>query len=762
MLALAADTTPTFRGDSAQLRVQPPRLENPQIRLDARLDEPEWQRSALLTGFTQYNPVEGLPAGEDDTEIYLFYSDDALYFGIRANYSRPEVIRANLGERDQIIFRTDFVRIMLDTQNSQRQAYIFYVNPLGAQGDGYWIEGLETRLPVPIDFNIDFLWDSSGRRTSTGWEAEVRIPYASLRFPDADIQTWGLNIARETRGTGFQWSWAPITAERTNVLAQSGTLVGLEGIRYTPLLEVNPELTGKRLAEAPGGGTLVQGDFTPNLGVNTRFGLTRNLVLDATINPDFSQVEADEGQITINERFALSFPEKRPFFLEGAEIFTTPQRLVYTRAIVDPVGGAKLTGTVGSTSVGYLGVLDESPRSLYGLETQAIFNLLRLRRDVGAEGSTAGVLFADRTLRDGSAANRVAGVDGRLLFGPRITLTSQVAAGWTRAPGVDDRWGTLVHAHLQRAGREFSWEARLEDVHPDFRARSGYLTRIGETRAAGTMRYDWYRPAGSKLERWGNEIRLGSYSARETFWRGGSPAEAQAEVQTELQFRGRTFVTLVLSDGYFDFAPAEYLGYTVRASDGIGTPFQLAQPLSHLRGASLQLRTQRQRGNFTGQVQLREVPIYAEAVRGTELRITPSGQLRPTTGLLFDLSHTHSQIWRSGGEHFSTAQISRIRTQYQFNRALFARAVGQLNHQDRDHLLDYASGFPLLIGGAPSIARDTDRFQYDLLLAYQPSPGTIVYAGWTRQLFADRFSPEGGLLPIGEGLFLKVSYLWRR
>ena len=760
--ALAADSL-IFRGSAGELEVPAPRVEQPAVRIDGELDEPVWERAALLTDFTQYNPVEGEPAGADKTDIRVFYSPDAIYFGIRTHYADPGAIRANLGDRDQIIFRTDWVRIMLDTYNDQRQAYVFYVNPLGSQGDGFWIEGFETSLPVPIDFNIDFIWDSAGHLTEDGWVAEVRIPYVSLRFPEAEVQSWGINIAREARGPGHQWSWAPITADRTSTLAQSGRLVDLRGIRPRRLVELNPVLTGKRVGERGDGGEFVREDFHPEFGLNTRYGLSRTLVLDATFNPDFSQIEADESQIAINERFALFFPEKRPFFLEGTEIFQTPQRLIYTRAIVDPIAGAKLTGKIGGANVGYLGAVDESPITFDQADDRAVFNLLRLRRDIG-RGSTLGALFADRTLTDGSAFNRVGGVDGRFLFGGRYSLTAQLGASWTRDDAVAAaEFGPLTHLQLQRAGRTFGWDLRFEDVHPDFRARSGFITRVGDTRAAATARYDNFGSAGAFIERWGTELRLNSFFRHDDFWSAEGAEELGAEIEGELQFRGRNTLSLTLRNGYFAFQPEDYLVYGIlpRVDQPI-TPFALPDPLRNLWSVAFRTRLQHQIGTLSGQLVFREVPIYVEATRGSEVLVSPSLQLRPSRGLLLDLSYTYSRLRRTADRSlFSIAQIARIKGQYQFSRAFFARAITQYNAQERDILLDPLTGLPLLLDGLRVDPRENGDFQYDLLVAYEPSPGTVVYAGWTRLLDGGYNYRFGDLVPVGEGLFLKVSYLWR-
>ncbi|MDH3424858.1 MAG: carbohydrate binding family 9 domain-containing protein, partial [Gemmatimonadota bacterium] len=406
-LAAAVQVAPQqeFSGRSGQLDVTLPRIESPSISIDARLDEPEWANAAVLTDFTQYTPIEGARASQE-TIVRVFYSPDAIYFGFQVFDTEPESILVHLLERDRSQ-SDDWVRIMLDTFNDERQAYTFFVSPYGIQSDGMWLESIEPRggpTGPKVDFNPNFIFESNGRVADDGWIAEVRIPYVSLRFPERDVQDWGLQIARGVMRSGYKSSWAPLTVNATSVLGQSGRLRGLTGLEPQRLVEVNPIMTGK-LEGFRQAGVFDRGDVEPDFGINGRIGITQNLVLDATVNPDFSQVEADVDQIQVNERFALFIPEQRAFFLEGTEIFRTAQPLVYTRRVIDPIAGAKLTGKVGAFSIGYLGAVDESPSSVFGGTGDAVINLVRGRADIGS-GSTVGILLADRTVTSGGGFNR--------------------------------------------------------------------------------------------------------------------------------------------------------------------------------------------------------------------------------------------------------------------------------------------------------------------------------------------------------------------
>lgn len=760
---LAPADTIVFNGRDHQLEVMPPRIEEPDIRIDGSLDDEDWQEAASLTGFTQYEPIEGLPSTED-TEVRVLYSPDAIYFGIQAFDTDPKGILARLGERDRSIFGDDWVRIILDTFDDERQGYVFYVNPLGIQTDGYWVEGMSRQRgssTVSIDYNPDFIWESDGRITENGWTAEIRIPYVSLRFPPTEIQSWGINISREVKRKGFKQSWAPLTKDVANTLSQCGHLVGMKDLKPKRLVELNPVTTGRRLGAA--GPTSFERDpFKAEAGLNARFGITRNLVMDATLNPDFSQVEADDSRVTVNERFAQFYPEKRPFFLEGAETFQTPMSLVYTRRIVDPAGGTKLTGKIGGFSVGYLGALDESPKSLYEGGAGALFNLLRVKRDVG-RASSVGLLYTDRSLTEGGDFNRVVAGDTRLILGSQHTLTAQTAWSWTTAGGEAGSPKPAFTAALARTGRVFAWNLAFQDYHPDFQAKSGYLTRIGEAQAIGNASFTRYGSPGAAVESASLGLRMESYFHHDELWNGGGPYEAEVQLIPTFVFRGDRTVTIILRNGYFEFPEDAYASYQVRDSEGTAVPFRLPPPLKNMKAIAVtpRLRVTNQ-VSLSGRFYYRELPIYAEAGRGLELLAAPTLSLRPTESFSLSLSQTYARIWRRRDDTvFSTALVSRLTSQYQFNKSLFARFLIQYDLEDRDALLEPATGFPILIAGTPALDREEGTVQGQFLLQYQPSPGTIFYVGYSRVMQGDysyRWSDKDAL---ADGLFVKLSYLLR-
>src|SRR5438874_451460 len=426
LLLLVQPDSLVYSGRDRRLDVPIPRVDA-DVAIDGTLDESVWTRAAVLTGFSQYAPNDGVSAS-DSTQVLVWYSASAIYFGIRAFelHGRPSMTLAN---RDQI-FGDDNVQILLGTFNDGKRALLFAVNPVGVQGDGSLIEGTNITASGFIggavvgreqpDLSPDFVFQSRGRVTDWGYEVEVRIPFKSLRYQPRQPQDWRLNIVRQVKHSGVEDSWFPARRANATFVGQAGNLVGLNGMHRGLVVDLNPEATGK----ANGAPTLTQGyryDVgDPQVGGNVRWGVSDNLTLNGTIKPDFSQVESDAGQLAFDPRQALFFSEKRPFFLEGSELFQVPQNLIYTRRIVQPIAAVKLTGTTFGTDIGLLSAVDQQFASATGTDNP-MFTILRAQRS-RARGSRVGLAYADRI--EGGDYNRVAEVDSRLglkdLSGPSL------------------------------------------------------------------------------------------------------------------------------------------------------------------------------------------------------------------------------------------------------------------------------------------------------------------------------------------------------
>src|SRR5437764_2832889 len=296
LLQSSSDPHPVYDGRLHQVEVQVPRIEAPAVHIDGVVDEATWQQAARLTGFTQYRPVDSRPA-EDSTDVLAFYGPDAIYFGIRAYEAHGSVVRATLADRDNID-ADDKIQILLDTFNDRRRALLFAVNPLGAQQDGVRSEGIagaaggqnaDGMFDGVIVLNPDYFYESHGRVTPAGFEVEVRIPFKSLRYQSGQTQDWGIQIVRVTQHTAYEDTWTPVVRASASFLIQSGTLKGLTGMRRGLVMDLSPEFTS-RVDGTRGTSTYRYGDVNPELGGNMRWGITQNLSMTGTVNPDFSQV----------------------------------------------------------------------------------------------------------------------------------------------------------------------------------------------------------------------------------------------------------------------------------------------------------------------------------------------------------------------------------------------------------------------------------------------------------------------------------------
>jgi hypothetical protein len=758
----AATQPPVYDGRLRQTEVRAPRFESI-VRIDGVLDDDAWRQAAVLKGFTQYRPVDSRPA-EDSTEVLVWYAPDAVYFGIRGFEAHGNVVRATLADRDNI-GADDQVQILLDTFNDRRRALLFAVNPLGAQEDGVRSEGLAGaagganagfRFDGTVDLNPDYVFQSQGRVTPGGFEIEVRIPFKSLRYQGAETQDWGLQIIRLTQHTGYEDTWTPVVRANASFLIQSGTLKELSGLRRGLVMDVNPEFTS-RVDGLPGTAAYHYGRADPQLGVNLRWGVTQNLSATGTVNPDFSQVEADVGQVTVNERFAVFFPEKRPFFLEGLEQFDTPNALIYTRRISAPVAGAKLTGKVGGTGVAYIGAVDDHALSATG--DHPIVNLLRLRRDLGTN-STLGLAYTDRI--EGGAWNRVFGADARVVWGKIWYSSAQFAGSWTKDTAGSMRDGELWEVTLyDRTGYSYGNHARLTGVSPDFEAHSGFVNRVNIVQGRFFNRFTFYGKPGALLENATTFIGVEPVWRYDDFFKLRSTLEGSISQRWILTLRGAWVATLFWSNNHQRFDQPDYAGYQV---DSAGTPVPFAVPhglynmwtgLGALSTPNRALKADISLGYASG-------PIFAEASEGRALNLFLNLAWKPTSALRLEGQWPHQRLTRArAGSWFSTANIPRLKVEYQLTRDIFFRYVGQYFAQVRDTLRDPSSGAPLLVNGAAAARVTETEFRNDFLFSYKPIPGTVFFFGYGSSLSEpDPFSFRR-LARTGDGFFLKASYLFR-
>lgn len=761
LTAAPADTQRVYDGRARQLEVEIPRVDTT-VSVDGNLDEPVWRQAARLTGFSQYRPSDSRPA-EESTEVLVWYAPDAIYFGIRATETHGAV-RATLADRDNID-ADDRVQILLDTYDDHRRALLFSVNPLGVQEDGVWSDGFGGgaggassggRFDASIDLNPDYVYQSRGRLVDDGYEVEIRIPFKSLRYQSADPQNWGIQVVRTVQHSGYEDTWTPAVRANASFLIQSGTIVGLQGMRRGLVMDFTPEFT-TRLDGAPAAsGYDYKGDA--DIGGTLRWGITPNLTAVGTAHPDFSQVEADVGQVTANQRFALFFPEKRPFFLEALEQYDTPNTLIYTRRIAQPVAGAKLTGKVGGTDIAYLGAVDSKDDAT---GSNPVYNVLRLRRDVGPS-SALGLVYTDRVLA--SDYNRVLGSDARFVWGKVWFSQLQVAGSRTRA-GAEITKGALWDATIaDRTGRFYGNHFELTGVSPDFEAASGFVNRTDVVSGRLMNRFSWYGAPGALLEQLTTFVSVSPVWRYDDFWNARGTIETELSNSWNATLRGGWQLEVSANNQQQVFEESDYVGYSMpRGADTVA--FVVPHGLYNLWSGSAQVTTPSRPLTASVNASYGAAPIFAEAAEGRELSLETEVNWRPTTALRLNVLWTHQTLERArDGSHFATADIPRLKIEYQLARSIFVRYVGQYFAQEQAAPLDPRSGKPLIVdsllapGAAASVIRD---FRSDVLFSYKPTPGTVLLLGYGATLSEPRPFRFADMAREADGVFLKISYLFR-
>ena len=738
-----------YHARNGDVRVDTPRIEST-ATIDGRLDEPEWRRAAVLTGFSTYRPVDQRPA-PDSTDVLLWYSGDALYVGIRA-FEPHGKVQATLADRDRL-GGDDDVELHLDTFGDRRRAFVFIVNPLGVQADGtktedagLFVPGLNI-FPGQNDLSPDFTWESRGRVTDTGYEVEMRIPFASLRYSSAPVQDWGIQIVRHVQHSGYELTWTPARRGAASFIAQEGTLAGLRGMHHGQVVELNPELTTSVDGEpsAPATGPTWTYRTSPTVGGNLKWGIGSNVVLNGAVKPDFSQVEADALQIAGDARFDVFYAEKRPFFVDGSEQITVPNTLVYTRRIVHPSAAAKLIGKFAGTDVALLSALDD-PQTSRSRDRNPLWTILRARHGFGEE-SAFGLFSASR--EDGGSYNRLGGADVRHVFGRLYYAQAQLEGSTTRDAG-STRNGAFWEALVDRTGRLFGFHYAVLGVHPDFVASSGFIPRTGIVRPTIANRFTLFGSPGSTIESYTARLMLNGTWLYRDFLSGKPLLEDAMSLNNEFALRGgwSAFVAPTLASYAFD--PR---AYTFRPSDRISTfstQVRVTTPQFRHFAASV--------GATTGN----EV-YFAETSLARRTDANASVDWRPTPQVRVSASYATSQFRRLRDEQVALrTRVPRLKTEYQLSRAVFVRFVGQYIAFRREGLLDPITGAPIIIAGAASRPLASNDLRVDWLFSYRPTPGTVFFAGYGSSLTEANPLRFDGLDRVRDGFFVKASYLLRR
>ena len=719
------------------------------IEVDGKLDEQAWSSALVFDVPYEWQPGDNAEPPVK-TDFLVTYDDDNLYAAFKAYDPRPAEIRAHVMDRDLIdtFVQDDHIVLMIDTFNDERRGFQFRVNPLGVQADAVFSqnEGIE-------DWSFDMIWASEGRITEEGYIVEMAIPLAQIRFSVTEgTQTWGFDVGRSyPRSVRHRISASRRDRGNTCVLCQVVKVTGFENLEPGRNLEITPTVTANRNdTAAPGGrepGPLESGDEEFDAGVTARWGVTPNIALSAAINPDFSQVEADVAQLNVNERFALFFPEKRPFFLEGIDFFATPLDAVFTRTVVDPRWGGKVTGKQGRNAFGvFLAEDDVDTQFLTIPGNQGSFGarmdetvttgVVRYRRDIGS-GSSLGVLYTGRE-GDGSYHNRVAGLDGfarlsnadtvRVQFLRSDTLyPDQVLAQLSPLGRPDGAFeGDALLADYRHNARDWSWSASYQDRDPEFRADAGFIPRVDFREARGNVQRQIY---GERGKDWYTQVNIGLTGARTEDHSGqltdegfdlyaniSGPLQSVIEVSVENntnfvnRFERRLYEDMVRFEVFTSMQPNQVGRYTFYADYGETVDFTNNQPAD----------------------------VFV---------LQPSAELKLGRNVNAKLDHTLQRLDVDGGELFE-ANLTQLRLIYNFNVRSFVRGIFQY--------LDLQQN-PALYRDVirPSIEEETQTFFTQLLFAYKLNPQTVLFLGYTD----DRVGAiDYSLTERERAFFFKVGY----
>jgi len=748
-------------GYAAPPEIQIPRIEHPPQLADFEAMRPGGgvsENMLKVSGFIAREPADGAPPTQN-TDVYLAYDDHNLYAVFICWDKEPDKIRARMTRREDI-FSDDSAEIMIDTFNDARRGYAFAANPLGIQWDALWTEGsIGNGLPADysgFDQSFDTVWSSEGRLTSQGYMLLMAIPFKSLRFPKTDPQQWRIILNRSIPRTNENLFWPRISNRIQGRFNQAATASGIDHISPARNIQLIPYglLRGFRDIDDrdPTHPIFASRTLQPEVGLDAKFILHDSFVLDATINPDFSQIESDQPQITVNQRFAVFFPEKRPFFLENSNYFTSPIDLVFTRNIGHPEFGLRLTGKSGPWAVGVLASDDRAPGEALPLSDahagdRATYTIARVSRDI-LDQSTIGAIYTDREFAGGY--NRVGGIDANLKLDQHWRLQGQAVSSSTHdiiagTPPLDGLGYTL---DLERIGRKLNLQSQYLDFSPNFETQTGFVNRVDRREQLLKASYYW-RPEGKFLISYGPTLQMFN------IWDHSG---------TALDYFAYPGFRVDMTRGtYVNFHPYGYDDVRLRPIDYSALSRVTAYPQPFW-------------GIDAGTSWFKQFDLTALFVSGVGVNFNPAANQAPTIGhedqgnftltfhaagrLRIDNAYLIEHI-RERDTHLTavTNHIIRSKWNYQFTRNLSARVILQYNAvlSNRD---------------ISSLSR-TKNFNTDFLITYLIHPGTAIYVGYNsdlgnldRNLAVDPvtgaiLTTRNGYINDGRQFFVKASYVFR-
>lgn len=719
-----------------------------------------------VNDFTQRYPNAGSKPA-DATTAYLGYTHDSLYIAFLCREHEPSLIRAHMLPRDSL-GDDDHVRVMLDTFHDQRRAFVFESNPLGIEADALYSE------QDGYDFSFDTVWSTWGRRTPLGYVVLMRIPFASLYFAKTqpgEPRTWGIILERDISHTDESDYWPQSNPDIAGQLTQDAAVQGFEEIERGQNLQFEPYAIARsirKLNTADSNNPFFEvKPFQSYTGLDAKFILHKSLVLDTTVNPDFSQVGVNDPA-TPNQRFPPYFPEVRPFFIENSSFFSTPISLYYTNKIITPQYGARLTGKLGPWAMGVLDVDDRSPGQAFPQKnpetnSRAHFYIARFNRDIGSH-SNAGIIYADREYL--GSFNRAGGFDYRVRLGSRWTLTGQALTSETENISNDTQGERRCENNaLYCSGPAYFQQVSYSDLHrhwwfayngtgAGFVTDTGYFQRPDVREPSGRFTYT-FRPEGGPILDHGPSI----YAER--IWdHTGLPLDVYVSPSYNFDFTKRTSLSAYASFGQDRLRPIDYSALTANVEyrpHRTGFNFYTS-PVPYLAASG---------GYYSGTTINYEPPdgqgpgAVDVSSPHVSLDVKPAGSLDLNNSYVY----THFTDPDTGELVYDNHELI-SRWNYQFSKALSLNLIGQyiatLPHPDETDLSDSKTLFA------------------DALLTYMPHPGTALYVGYIGNFanlnptlctrmengLCDPNSPilpttPSSLMNDNKDLYVKVSYLLR-
>lgn len=701
-----------------------------QIELTGKLDNPLWNLAQSVEINYEINPGDNTPAPQK-TIVKSLYNDKYLYFGFQCFDTNPEQIRSNITDRDNM-FQDDYVIVCIDTYGDFQRYYELAVNPNGIKGDLMANGNNE-------DGSFDMIWEAAADRNEKGWTAVMAIPFSSLNFSSAEEQNWVLAIIRTIpRASRTQVSWTPLDRNIPGLMTQAGLLKGLRDIKSGGNIELLPYVMGQKSGflndySNPNSG-LKYDPIIGRFGGGIKYSPSANFTLDAVINPDFSQIESDADQISVNTTFALQYEEKRPFFLSGRELLQTP--MYYSRSINDPLFAGRITGKTGSLTYLYMGAQDrntvlivpgEEMSSTVPTEMKSLSNIGRLRYDFGDETYLGSMVLA-RNMDGGH--NYVVGVDWNYKFWTNwyfggemfISQTKELdntslfnsqrkfgTSGYNAAFNGEEYSGSGIHLVLSHGSRNFGFDAVYNDFTPTYQTYSGMFPSNGYRQFYVQPQYTLYS-VSSFIDRM--QFFVGSNLQ---FNYEGVRKETVIQPGIFLQLKGQTNVNvsyLLLNEEKFfntDLTNVNRVHFNIQSRP--------------LREITIMLNGQI--GNFIYRTS-RPVVGYGHNLSGTLL-------LKPTTQLNIQFSYTRAQLLnKETDESYFNGDIYRAVAIYQFTPEFFFRTIAQYNSFDKS-------------------------FQLYPLFSYKLNAFTTFFLGATSSY--TNYEGEFGFKNTDQQYFVKLQYL---